>query len=98
LQTHEEARCIVHMMNKQVAAFLFYYLTTIAALPQKFVLDLLKATCVATLVVKIADCEWDTSMQTIITPNKEQVEEDLEELEKVTWWNNAFDLKEIRKK
>ncbi len=86
------------MMNKQVAAFLFYYLTTITALPQKFVLDLLKATCDATLVAEITDCKWDTSTQTIITPNKKQEEEDLKELEKATWWNNAFDLKEIGKK
>jgi hypothetical protein len=57
----KEAECIIHMMNKQVAAFLFYYLTTIAALPQKFVLDLLKATCDATLVAEITDCKWDTS-------------------------------------
>ena len=41
----EEAERIVHMMNKQVAAFLFYYLTAIAALPKKFVMELLKATC-----------------------------------------------------
>jgi hypothetical protein len=94
----EEAKRIVHMMNKQVTAFLFNYLTTIAALTQKFVLDLLKATCDATLVAEITDCEWDTSTQTIITPNKKQEEEDLEELEKATWWNKAFDLKEIGKK
>ena len=46
----EEAERIVHVMNKQVAAFLFYYLTTIAALPKKFVMELLKATCNAMLV------------------------------------------------
>ncbi len=94
----KEAERIVHMMNKQVAAFLFYYLMTIAALPQKFILDLLKATCDATLVAKITDCKWNTSTHTIITPNKKQEEEDLKELEKATWWNNAFDLKEIGKK
>jgi hypothetical protein len=53
----EEAKQIVHVMNKQVAAFLFYYLTTIAALPKKFVKELLKATCDATLVAEIKDCE-----------------------------------------
>ncbi len=37
----EEVERIVHVMNKQVAAFLFYYLTTIAALPKKFVMELL---------------------------------------------------------
>ena len=36
----KEAERIVHMMNKQVAAFLSYYLTTITALPKKFVKEL----------------------------------------------------------
>jgi len=36
----EETERIVHMMNKQVAAFLSYYPTTIAALPKKFVKEL----------------------------------------------------------
>jgi hypothetical protein len=45
------------MMNKQVAAFLFYYLRTIAALPKTFMMELLKATCNATLVSEIDDCQ-----------------------------------------
>jgi hypothetical protein len=94
----EEADRIVHMMNKQVAAFLFYYLTTIAALPKKFVMELLKATCDATLVSEIEDCQWDPETLTITTPHEQKEEEDMEELEKASWWNNAFDLKEIGKK
>jgi hypothetical protein len=35
-----EAERLVHMMNKQVTAFLFYFLTTITALPKMFVMDL----------------------------------------------------------
>jgi hypothetical protein len=94
----EEAERIVHMMNKQVAAFLFYYLTTIAALPKKFVMELLKARWDATLVAEIDDCKWNPEMLTITTPHKQKEEEDMEELEKASWWNNAFNLKEIGKK
>ena len=94
----EKAERIVHMMNKQVAAFLFYYLTTIAALPKKFVMELLKATCDATLVSEINDCQWDPETLTITTPHKQKEEEDMEELEKASWWNNTFNLKEIGKK
>ncbi len=94
----EEAERIVHMMNKQVAAFLFYYLTTIAALPRKFVKELLTETCDATLVSEIDDCKWDQETLTITTPHEQKEEEDTEELEKASWWNNAFDLKEIGKK
>jgi hypothetical protein len=86
------------MMNKQVAAFLFYFLTTIGALPKMFVMDLLKATCDATLVAEIADCEWDPDTQTITTPQEKKENKDLEEMENATWWNNAFDLKDIGKK
>ena len=94
----EEAERIVYMMNKQVAAFLFYYLTTIAALPRKFVKELLAETCDATLVSEIEDCKWDQETLTITTSLEQKEEEDTEELEKASWWNNAFDLKEIGKK
>ncbi len=96
----EEAKRVVHMMNKRVTAFLFYYLTTIAALPRKFVKELLKATCNATLVAEIEDCKWDPETLTISIPHEKKEEEDIEELEKASWWNNAFDLKlkEIGKK
>jgi hypothetical protein len=43
------------MMNKQVAAFLFYFLKD-AAPPKKFLRSLLKETCDATLVAEINDC------------------------------------------
>ncbi len=51
-----EAETMVHMMNKQLAAFL-YYLLKDAALPVKFIMDLLRATCDATLVAEIKDCD-----------------------------------------
>jgi len=94
----EEAERMVHSMNKQVAAFLFYYLTMIAALPSKFVRELLDATCDATLVSEIDECEWTLETLTITTPHEKKEEEDVDELEKASWWNNAFDLKEIGKK
>jgi len=94
----KEAERIVHMMNKQVTAFLFYYLTTIATLPKKFMMELLKATCNATLVSEIDECQWDPEMLSISTPHEQKEEEDMEELKKASWWNNTFDLKEIGKK
>jgi hypothetical protein len=94
----KEAERIVNMMNKQVAAFLFYYLTMIAALPKKFVKELLKAMCDVRLVVSIDDRKWDSDTLTITTPHKEKEEEDMEELKKASWWNNAFDLEESGKK
>ena len=96
----EEAKRLVQMMNKQVTAFLFYFLTVNAALPSKFIMDLLKlkVTCDATLVAEILDYEWDPTTQTITTPHKKKENEDIEEIENGTWWNNAFNLREMGKK
>ena len=79
-------------------AFLFFFLMTIVDVPKKFVVDLLKATCDATLVAEIVDCKWDPDTQTITTPQEKKENEDLKEMENATWWNNAIDLKEIGKK
>jgi hypothetical protein len=91
-----EAERLVQMMNKQVAAFLFYFMVD-ASLPEKIVLDLIKATCDATLVPEISECEWDSKTQTITTPHEKKDDEDLDKLENTTWWNNVFDLKEMGK-
>jgi hypothetical protein len=48
----KEAEHLVHMMNKQVAAFLYYFLRD-TSLPKKFLMELLRETCDATLVAKI---------------------------------------------
>jgi hypothetical protein len=98
IPAYKAAERIVHMMNKQVAAFLFYYLTTIAALPKKFVMELLQATCNTTLVSEINDCQWDLETLSITTPHEKKDKDNMEELEKASWWNNTFDLKEIGKK
>ena len=94
----EEGERIVHTMNKQVAAFLFYYLTMITTLPKTFVMELLKATCDATLVSEIGDCQWDPETLTITTPHKQNEEEDMEKLKKASWWNTTSNLKEMGKK
>jgi hypothetical protein len=70
----------------------------IAALPKKFMMELLQTTCNTTLVSEIDDCQWDLETLSITTPHEKKDEDDLEELEMASWWNNAFDLKEIGKK
>ncbi len=83
-------------MNKQVAAFLFYFLKDVA-LPEKFLRSLLKKTFDATLVAEIDDCDWDKDTQTITTPCKKNQDHDLKELKTTTWYKNAFDLKGLGK-
>ncbi len=81
----KEAKRLVHMMNKQVAAFLFYFFKD-AALPKKFLRSLLKETCDARLVAEINDCVWDLDTQKITTPHKKKQDHDLKELKTATWY------------
>jgi hypothetical protein len=48
----KEAKHLIQMMNKKVAAFLYYFLCN-ASLPKKFLMELLRETCNATLVAEI---------------------------------------------
>ena len=57
-----EAETMVPMTNKQVATFLYFFFKD-AALPVKFIMDLLQATCDTTLVAEIKDCDWDLDTQ-----------------------------------
>jgi len=88
----EEAERLVQMMNKQVAAFLFYFLRD-ADLPEKFLMDLLTETCDLTLVGEISKCDWDKDTQTLTTPQEKKEDKDINDLEAATWYKQAFDLR-----
>ena len=87
---------MVHMMNKQVAAFLYYFLKD-AALPVKFIMDLLQATCDTTLVAEIKDCDWDLDTQTLTTPQEKKEDKGFNELENAEWYKHMFDLQSLGK-
>ncbi len=91
-----EAKTIIHMMKKQVAAYLYYFLKD-AALPVKFIMDLLRATCDATLVAEIKDCDWDLDTQTLTTPQEKKEDKGIDELENSKWYKNVFDLHSLGK-
>jgi hypothetical protein len=76
----KEAKHLVHMINKQVAAFLYYFLKD-AALPERFLMALLCETCNAMLVAEIQDCDWDQDTQTITTPREKKQDHDAKDLE-----------------
>ena len=84
------------MMNKQVAAFLFYFLKDASVL-EKFLHDLLTATCDPTLVKEIPNCTWDSTTQTLTTPREKKEDDDIDDLEAVTWYKGAFDLRGLGK-
>ncbi len=84
------------MMNKQVAAFLYYFLCN-ASFPKKFLMELLRETCNATLVAEIHDCNWNTKTQTITTQREKEEDQDIKDLEAAAWYKQAFDLRGLGK-
>jgi hypothetical protein len=92
----KEAERLIQMMNKQVTAFLYYFLKDVA-LPKKFLRELLCETCNATLVAKIQNCDWDLDTQTINTLCKKKQDQDTEDIETATWYKQAFDLRGLGK-
>jgi hypothetical protein len=92
----KEAKYLIQMMNKQVAAFLYYFLCDVS-LPKKFLMELLRETCDTTLVAKIHDCNWNTKTQTITIPREKEEDQDIKDLEAAAWYMQAFDLRGLGK-
>jgi hypothetical protein len=88
----KEAELLAQIMNKQVTAFLYYFLKD-AALTKKFLRELLCETCHATLVAEIQDYNWDLDTQTITTPHKKKQDQDTKVIETAIQYKQAFDLR-----
>ncbi len=84
------------MINKQVAAFLYYFLKD-AAFPKRFLMALFCETCNATLVAEIQDWDWDKNMQTITAPCKKKQDHNAKDLKTANWYKKSFDLKGLGK-
>jgi len=65
--------------------------------PEKFLHDLLTATCDPTLVKEIPNCAWDSATQTLVTPREKKEDADINDLEATTWYKGAFDLRGLGK-
>lgn len=68
-----------------------------ASVPERFLHDLLTATCDPTLVKEIPNCTWDSTTQTLVTPREKKEDDDIDDLEAATWYKGAFDLRGIGK-
>lgn len=68
----EDYHRLTEMMNKNVAAYTYYYLTTMHKMDSNFVLKLLDKTMDPNLVADFKDCEWDKSTFTITTPQEKK--------------------------
>eukprot|EP00984_Skeletonema_dohrnii_P035698 scaffold35794_cov167-Skeletonema_dohrnii-CCMP3373.AAC.1 len=80
-----EYQRIVEMMNKNAAAFLFYYLTTVCTMDEAFVRKLVENTTDADAVAEIDDCDWDVDTLTLVTPQEREVDAQADDLMEQPW-------------
>ena len=82
----EEASKMVEMMNKNVAAFL-YYVTLEWDMDESFIKTLLSKTVDPELVADIVNCTWDKKTQTLCTP-KDGENEKQKNIKDSAWYKN----------
>ena len=87
----KEAEEMMEMMNKNVAAYLSYYLAK-TSLPEAIIKRLLEVSVDPTLLLEVKNCEWDPKTKTLTTPSDAANDEGLA-LEKAAWYNNDFGMK-----
>ena len=79
----DEAAAMIAMMNRQAAAFCYYYLID-RGLPEQFAYDLVKASCCPEQGAEIKEWKWDKKQRILLAPKgkgKERTEDLIKEFE-----------------
>ena len=84
-----EAGQMVLMMNKIFPAYIGNALRD-QGLSDDFLLELLKRSCCPTLVLEMTSCTSDSECDILTTQQETNKNRHLEELEKATWFKDAF--------
>ena len=63
----EEAEAMVGMINKNIAAYLYHYLTSVTKMDSASVLRLIQESIDPSLLHSIADCQWDEKTHQLTT-------------------------------
>ena len=90
----DEARFIINQMNKNIAAYLIYDLTSgPKPMATAFVEELVRECTDATLVAEVPLCKWDLEKKELWTPRDEALEADKKQ-EEAEWYLNieALDI------
>ena len=85
----EEAERMMLMINKNPAAFFFYYLRDVAKVDAGFLKVLLEKTMDPTLVKDIDKCKWDAVAKVLTSPQDEENER-MAVIEKAAWYKDEF--------
>jgi len=83
------AEQMIEMMNKHMGAFLFYYLTTVALLPESFVQALLIKSVDPGLLHDIKLCKWNKDARVVLTVKDQKEDQKQKEFEEATWYQDA---------
>ena len=89
-----EAKRMVIMMNKNFAAYVGHVLKD-QGLPETFLFELIKQSCCPVMVSEINQCTWDSKTGTLVTKRDAKANKNEEDLEKASWFNDAFANLEI---
>jgi hypothetical protein len=85
-----EAEQMILMMTKNFPAYVGYVLRD-QGLPDGFLMELFRRTCCPTMISEMALCTWDPDSGTLTTTRKVDERKNLAELEKASWYKNAFE-------
>ena len=84
----EQASKMIGMMDKNVAAYLFYVMPE-QGIDKGFIKTFLSKTVDPSLIAGIDNCTWDKTAQTLRTPKDEEAEEQ-KNVEDSAWYNSDY--------
>jgi hypothetical protein len=84
-----EAERMVIMMNKKLPAYVGHVLKD-QGLPDSYLLELVKRSCCPVMVAEINKCHWDPDSRTLTTKQDAETAKNEEDLEKASWFKDAF--------
>ncbi len=77
------------MMNENLPAYVGHILKD-QGLPNSYLLELVKRLCCPVMVAEINQCHWDPDSGTLTTKQDTDTAKNKEDLEKVSWFKDAF--------
>ena len=85
----EESERAMFMINKNPAAYFYFYFTTVAQMDAEWVQKVIRSTIDPSFTSEVDACKWDADKLVLTTPHDEENAK-AAALEKVAWYKDAF--------
>ena len=85
----EESECAILMINKNPAAYFYFYFTTVAKMEEELVKKVVKVTIDPSFTNEVDNCKWDEEKLVLTTPQDEENAK-AAMLEQAAWYKDAF--------